>query len=110
VYAAGNSTYDFLYLSHVASEMNMEFQRPFKIQMDNTTAECFAKGTAFKSNLKHIDCRQELVRMLRDKNICTPVHVHVDTKKNLADLFTKILPDDDVERLRSMVMYDMASE
>ena len=46
--------------------------------------------------------------MLRDKNICTPVHV--DTKKNLADLFTKILPDDDVERLRSMVMYDMASE
>ena len=52
MYAAGNSTYDFLYLSHVASEMNMEFQRPFKIQMDNTTAECFAKGTAFKSKLK----------------------------------------------------------
>ena len=98
VYAAGNSTYDFLYLSHVASEMNMEFQRPFKIQMDNTTAECFAKGTAFKSKLKHIDCRQEWVRMLRDKNICTPVHV--DTKKNLADLFTKIMPNDDVERLR----------
>ena len=108
VYAAGNSTYDFLFLSHVASEMNLEFQRPFKIQMDNAAAECFAKGTAFKSKLKHIDCRQEWVRMLRDRNICVPVHV--DSKDNLADMFTKILPADDFERLRSMIMYDMYSE
>jgi hypothetical protein len=53
VYAAGNSTYDFLFLSHVASEMNLGFHRPFKIQMDNAAAECFAKETAFKSKLKH---------------------------------------------------------
>ena len=61
VYAAGNSTYDFLFLAHVAAEMNIDFPRPFKIQMDNTAAECFAKGTVFKSKLKHIDCRQEWV-------------------------------------------------
>lgn len=105
VYAAGNCTYDFLYLAHVASEMNLDFPRPFKIQMDNSAAECFAKGTAFKSKLKHIDCRQEWVKVLRDRNICTPIHV--DTKDNLADMFTKILSEKDFVRLRSKLMYEL---
>jgi hypothetical protein len=103
VYGAGNNTYEFLFLSHVAEEMNIDFPRPFKIQMDNAAAECFAKGTAFKSKLKHIDCRQEWVKLLRDRNICTPVHV--DTKDNLADFFTKILLPQDFERLRERIMY-----
>ena len=108
VYAAGNCTYDFLYLAHVASEMNLDFPRPFKIRMDNAAAECFAKGTAFKSKLKHIDCRQEWVRVLRDRNICTPVHV--DSKDNLADLFTKILPEKDFVRLRAKLMHDISDQ
>ena len=107
VYAAGNCTYDFLFLAHVASEMALDFPRPFKIQMDNSAAECFAKGTAFKSKLKHIDCRQEWVKVLRDRDICTPVHV--DSKDNLADMFTKILPETDFIRLRSKLMVDMRS-
>jgi hypothetical protein len=107
VYAAGNCTYDFLFLSHVAEEMGFDFPKPFKIQMDNTAAESFAKGTAFKSKLKHIDCRLEWVRLLRDRNVCTPVHV--DTKVNLADLFTKILSIEVFEGLRSKVMYELDS-
>ena len=105
VYAAGNCTYDFLHLAHVASEMALDFPRPFKIQMDNTAVECFAKGTAFKSKLKHIDCRQEWVKVLRDRSICTPVHV--DSKDNLADVFTKILPEVDFIRLRSKLMVEL---
>ena len=103
VYAAGNCTYDFLFLAHVAEEMNIDFPKPFQIQMDNSAAECFTNGTAFKSKLKHIDCRQEWVKVLRDKNICIPVHV--DTQVNLADMFTKILDATTFERLRSMIMY-----
>ena len=75
--------------------------------MDNSEAECFALGTAFKSKLKHIDCRQEWVRVLRDRKICIPVHV--DSKDNLADMFTKILPAHDFERLRSKIMYKLES-
>ena len=105
VYAAGNCTYDFMFLSHVAEEMHLDFPRPFKIQMDNSAAESFALGTAFKSKLKHIDCRQEWVKILRDRGICTPVHV--DTKDNLADVFTKILLCCDFERLRSVIMYEL---
>jgi hypothetical protein len=31
VYAAGNCTYDFLHLAHIAAEMDNDFPRPFKI-------------------------------------------------------------------------------
>lgn len=105
VYAAGNCTYDFRFLAHVAEEMQLDFPRPFKIQMDNTVAGSFTLGTAFKSKLKHIDCRQEWVKVLRDRNICTPVHV--DSRDNLADFFTKLLPVGDFERLRSKIMYEL---
>ena len=64
VYAAGNCTYNFLHLAHVASEMALDFPRPFKIQMDNAAAKYFAKSTAFRTKLKHIDCRQEWVKVL----------------------------------------------
>ena len=88
----------------MVEEMQLDFPRPFKIHMDNTAAESFAWGTAFKSKLKHIDCRQEWMKILRNRSICTPVHV--DTKDNLADLFTKLLPMGDFERLRSNIVYE----
>jgi hypothetical protein len=59
------------------------------MQMDNTTAIAFCKNSVYKSALKHIDCRQEWVQMLRSKNIVTPVYVNTDY--NLADILTKIL-------------------
>jgi len=70
--------------------------------MDNTTAEVFSNNTAFKSKLKHIDVRQEWVRVLRDKNIVIPKHV--PTLDNLADLFTKILPEVTFVGLRDRMM------
>ena len=69
--------------------MHIDFPKPITLQMDNSTAEVFVNNTAFKSKLKHIDVRQHWVRMLRDKNILIPQHVN--TKDNLADLFTKVL-------------------
>ena len=72
--------------------------------MDNEAARIFAEDSCFKSNMKHIDCRQEWVKILRDRNICLPVHV--DSKGNLADIFTKILGPQEFRRLRSYIMYD----
>ena len=59
-------------------------------------------GSAAKTKLKHIDCRQEWVKVLRNKDILKPVHV--DSKDNVADLFTKILPRGTFERLRDSIM------
>ena len=106
VYCAGNATQDILHLSYVAEEMNIPFPRPFVLQMDNTAAECFANNTCFKSKLKHIDNRQEWVKILRDRDICTPMHV--PTNDNLADILTKILPFATFERLRDRLLYDPA--
>ena len=76
VCAAANATFEFLHLSYIADEMhNIEFPKPIVLEMDNTTAECFANNTAFRSKLKHIDTRQHWVKTLRDKNIVIPRHV-----------------------------------
>jgi hypothetical protein len=89
VYGAGNATVAFLDQYYLFDESGMKFPMPFKLRLDNTTAEAFAKGTVKRSKLKHIDCRQEWVQMLCDKKIIIPTHV--DTEENLADIFTKIL-------------------
>ena len=103
VYAAANAAFEFLHLSYVADEMGIKFPLPFTLQMDNTAAQAFANNTALKTKLKHIDVRQEWVRMLRNKDIIKPIHD--DTKDNLADLFTKILPKNDFIRMHNKMMY-----
>ena len=103
IYAASNACCDFMHLGYVAGEMNIDFPQPFKLEVDNQAAEIFINDTAFKSKLKHIDCRQEWVKVLRDKNIMTPTHIN--TKDNLADLFTKILDKETFTRLRDTIMH-----
>ena len=56
----------------------------------------------FKSKLKHIDTRQEWVQVLRNKDILVPEHV--DTKLNIADIFTTILSVQDFTFLRGLIM------
>ena len=102
IYAAANATHEIMHLSYISSEMGIAFPQPFILQVDNAAAKSFADQTSFKSRLKHIDTRQEWVKTLRDKNICKTEYVN--TKSNLADLFTKILPTDDFVRLRDRIM------
>ena len=100
--AAGNATFDIMGLSYVVEEMGMEFPKPFVLEMDNTAAKAFCSGSSQKTKLKHIDCRQEWVRMLRDRSIMAPAHVPTD--ENLADLMTKILPRAVFEKHRDNCM------
>ena len=102
VYGAGNAANELLYLSYAADEMGLIMPKPMVLEMDNTTAESFTKNSCWKSKLKHIDCRQQWVKVLREKNIICPKHV--DTKANLADLFTQILPPKTFLCLRDQVM------
>ena len=82
-------TLDLLHLSYVVDEMGQTLPLPIELQMDNAAAEAFCTGSVKRTKMKHIDCRQHWVRVLRDKSICIPTHV--DTKRNLADIFTKPL-------------------
>ena len=58
--------------------------------------------------MKHIDCRQEWVKTLRDKKIIQAEHV--PTKENIADLMTKILGIKTFTYLRDKCMKPLPSE
>ena len=102
IYAAGNATLDLLHISYVTDELNMEFPSLLHLGVDNTTAIAFADRTCNKSKLKHIDCRQEWVKTLRDKEIVKLVHV--PTNDNVSDMFTKILSKDKFIGFRDTLM------
>ena len=101
--SASKSANDCLHMRYVAEEMAFEFPKPIVLQVDNTTAEKFHSGTVKRSKLKHIDTRQEWVKVLRDKNILKVVHV--PTQINIADIGTKILEPGEFLRIRGMIMF-----
>ena len=108
IYAAGNATLSILGRSYVTEEMGMDFPLPFTLEMDNDAARIFCKGSAQKTKLKHIDCRQQWVQTLRDRDVMTPEYV--PTKENLADIFTKILDKNTFEYLRDQLMVPFVPE
>ena len=97
------ATFDILALSYIVDEMGMDFKLPAILRMDNAAAEVFTNNTANKTRLKHIDCRQEWVKMLRNKSLIKPMHV--PSEDNLADIFTKILDKPTFINLRDRLLH-----
>ena len=83
--------------------LKAQHELPALLRMDNAAAEVFTNNSANKTRLKHIDCRQEWVKMLRNKALIKPVHV--PSEDNLADIFTKILPRTVFTNLRDRMMH-----
>jgi hypothetical protein len=108
IYAAGNGTQDILGYHYVVEEMGLEFPIPFTLEVDNEAAKIFMEGNAKRSKLRHIDCRQEWVKIIRDRSVCIPVHV--DSEDNLADIFTKILSDKIFEEIRDQILFVFVTE
>ena len=104
IYGCAQATFDILYLSYCADEMGIPFEKPAVLEMDNHAALVFTKNTALNSKLRHIDQRQHWVRTLRDNNLI--VAKHVDTKENVADIFTKPLGGVLFRKLRNMCLHD----
>lgn len=102
IYGAGNATMDILDDCYLIEEMGMEFPIPFILKMDNTTAKAFCDETVKRSKLKHIDCRQEWCKMIRNKNIV--IAEYVESEGNLADILTKILEPGIFLYLRDIMM------
>ena len=105
IYAASVALTEVMHLSYIVDEMGAPMELPLQLLVDNTTAIAFSKGNVRRSKLKHIDVRQEWVKMLRDKNVLKAQHI--DTALNLADIFTKILAASRFTELRDMMMTRM---
>jgi hypothetical protein len=82
--------------------VGLPFPKRIIVQVDSETARSFSNNSCKKSKLKHIDCRQEWVQVLRDKDILKCVHI--PGTENLADLFTKILDPGDFIRQRGAII------
>ena len=102
IYAIGNASFQILGLSYEAEELGLQFPLPFTLQVDNQAALAFVYNTVQRSRLRHIDCRMEWVKAIRNQDIMTAVHV--SSELNLADLFTKILVTDRFQYLRNRMM------
>lgn len=60
--------------------------------IDSAAAQSLASQASYatKSQLRHVDARQEWVQALRDSNLVQAVHI--DTFNSLTDVFTKAIP------------------
>ena len=105
IYGSANASMDAMYIRYVAEECNFEFPIPIELQVDNKTAIAYHKSDVNRTKLKHIDARQEWVKMIRDKQLLRMIKV--DTKLNVADLGTKILDKFTFQKLRGMLMHDL---
>jgi hypothetical protein len=103
VYTTGNATLALLGMSYVMEEAGVPFPYPMMLQLDNKAAIAFCNDNANKTNLKHIDCRQEWCRTIRDKKVMRPIYVK--SEDNWADFFTKILKPDIFIKLRNLMMH-----
>ena len=103
-YAVGNAAKSIMSLQYNSEEMGLPFPKRIIVEVDSETARSFSNNSCKKSKLKHIDCRQEWVQVLRDKDILKCVHI--PGTENLADLFTKILDPGDFIRQRGTIMIE----
>jgi hypothetical protein len=102
IYAAGNGANECVHTSYISEEMGMAFPLPLITGIDITACIAFVNNSCVKTNLKHIDCRQDWVKLLRDKSILVPHYVN--TNENIADLFTKVLGLKTFNYLRAKIM------
>jgi len=101
-YAASNGIIEFMHESYVASEFLIkDFPSPIVCLMDSTVAEAFMNNTCTKSKMKHIDVRQNWVKLIRNNSIVVPAHI--EAAANLSDWFTKILQKGQFNRNRDAI-------
>ena len=105
IYGCSNAATHAMHVSYIAEELGYDFPKPFVMLMDNAAAEVFCNNTASYTRLKHIDLRQQWVALIRNSGIMVPKHI--DTKLNLADMFTKGLTGITLQEMTGKVLTKM---
>jgi hypothetical protein len=95
--AAGSCTTQILWMIHTLNDYNLRF-RKVPIMCDNTSAIQIFKNLVFHSRTKHIEIRHHFIRDHVEKGDIKLVHI--DTKNQIADIFTKPLPTQQHNELR----------
>ncbi|KAJ1691811.1 hypothetical protein LUZ63_015966 [Rhynchospora breviuscula] len=95
--AAGSCCTQLLWMMQTLRDYELKFQN-VPILCDNTSAILISKNPVLHSRTKHIEIRHHFIRDHVEKGDVELVHV--DTKEQIADIFTKPLPTQQHVELR----------
>ena len=86
--AAGSCCTQLLWMMHTLKDFGLEFHN-VPIMCDNTSAIMISKNPVLHSRTKHIEIRHHFIRDHIEKGDIELIHI--DTKNQIADIFTKPL-------------------
>jgi hypothetical protein len=85
-------------MKQTLTDIQVEYDEPIPIYFDNTSAISISKNPVMHSKTKHIPIKYHFLReQVAEKNIRVE---YVGTKEQVADIFTKPLPQEAFEYLR----------
>ena len=90
IYAMSECARESRLVAWISEDMNCQVNWPLSIQVDNAAGESFQHSTCASSKLKGVyNMRWKWVQELRDQKQFKTVHI--ETRRNLADMLTKCL-------------------
>lgn len=94
--ASTNATCQAIWLSKILKDFDLQF-RPISIFNDNQGCVQLAKNPIYNEKSKHIDIKHHFIReKVQEGEI---EFLHIGSKLNVADIFTKQLPRDQFQQL-----------
>ena len=106
-FAVCKAVQEAIYLRMLFEESGMKVDTPFVIKEDNQSCIAFTKNPGDHSRTKHIDVRACFVRQWVDYGEL--VLESIDTKEQLADVFTKALDTKQFQFLRDHLIRPRSS-
>ena len=89
---------NIVWIKHILKGMNEELTEPVILYCDNTSAINISKNPVMHAKTKHIAIKYHYVReLVEDKQVKME---YINSKEQIANIFTKPLPKDAFEYLR----------
>jgi hypothetical protein len=89
--AISHAVRHILWHNMLMEELGFEAPRPFKLNSDNRGAIALSRDPQFHGRSKHIDIRHHFIRDHVERGNISIFHIR--SEDNLADIFTKPLPN-----------------
>ena len=96
---AGQETY---YFYQLYNELKMDTEIPYTIYIDNTGAALIAENDINNKRTRHINVKYHFIRDKIAEGIIDLKYI--ETKLNIADMFTKPLPNESFSCMRNKLM------
>jgi hypothetical protein len=99
--AAFSAAKENSWLRSVFHGINLPFENPTTIHCDNNAAICLSEDPLLHDRVKHIDIKYHFIRERAESKELKLKYIN--TKDNLADIFTKALESPQFTRLRGLL-------